>query len=113
MLLREKVADPDVQLVCDPTNLFKWTALIKVCFIVSHRIVQDSCLTDEIILAFDGGVFCRGHRRLLFDGGVFQIAFTVPEQYPLQPPKVRFLTKIFHPNVHFKVFNVFPYTFSL
>jgi len=34
---------------------------------------------------------------------VFQLAFAIPEQYPLLPPQVRFLTKIFHPNVHFKV----------
>ena len=26
----------------------------------------------------------------------------VPEQYPLVPPKIRFQTRIFHPNVHFK-----------
>ncbi|KAJ4870734.1 Ubiquitin-conjugating enzyme E2 protein [Raphanus sativus] len=34
--------------------------------------------------------------------GVFQLAFAVPEPYPLQPPQVRFSTKIFHPNVHLK-----------
>ena len=28
---REKTADPDIQLVCDDSNIFKWTALIKVC----------------------------------------------------------------------------------
>ncbi|KAG8657308.1 hypothetical protein MANES_03G062150v8 [Manihot esculenta] len=38
-----------------------------------------------------------------YEGGIFQLAFSVPEQYPLQPPQVRFLTKIFHPNVHFKL----------
>lgn len=27
---REKAADPDIQLVCDDSNIFKWTALIKV-----------------------------------------------------------------------------------
>lgn len=27
---REKVADPDIQMVCDDQNIFKWTALIKV-----------------------------------------------------------------------------------
>lgn len=27
---REKSADPDIQLVCDDSNIFKWTALIKV-----------------------------------------------------------------------------------
>ncbi|GMP23990.1 hypothetical protein CsSME_00001403 [Camellia sinensis var. sinensis] len=37
-----------------------------------------------------------------FEGGVFQLAFSVPEQYPVQPPQVSFLTKIFRPNVHFK-----------
>ena len=26
----------------------------------------------------------------------------VPENYPLVPPKATFLTKVFHPNVHFK-----------
>lgn len=38
-----------------------------------------------------------------YQEGVFQLAINVPEQYPLVPPQVRFVTKIFHPNVHFKV----------
>lgn len=47
--------------------------------------------------------FAQGPSETPYEGGVFQLAFAVPEQYPLQPPQVRFLTKIFHPNVHFKV----------
>ena len=47
--------------------------------------------------------FVQGPSETPYEGGVFQLAFAVPEQYPLQPPQVRFLTKIFHPNVHFKV----------
>jgi hypothetical protein len=31
---REKSADPDIQLICDDSNIFKWTALIKVCYII-------------------------------------------------------------------------------
>lgn len=31
---REKSADPDIQLICDDSNIFKWTALIKVVFIL-------------------------------------------------------------------------------
>lgn len=31
------------------------------------------------------------------------MTLSVPEQYPLVPPAVRFKTKVFHPNVHFKV----------
>lgn len=34
---------------------------------------------------------------------MFELVINVPEQYPLQPPAVRYRTKIFHPNVHFKV----------
>ena len=44
-------------------------------------------------------------------GGRFELAITVPKTYPIQPPKIRFVTKICHPNVHFKVVftNVYNY----
>ncbi|WVZ19472.1 hypothetical protein V8G54_006794 [Vigna mungo] len=74
---REKIADPDIQLVCDESNIFKWTAFVK------------------------------GPSETPYEGGVFQLSFSVSDQYPLQPPQVRFLTKIFHPNVHFKVGWIF------
>ena len=38
----------------------------------------------------------------MYAGAAFQLAIRVPKQYPLSPPEVRFKTKIFHPNVHFK-----------
>merc|ERR1712083_501913 len=34
-----------------------------------------------------------------YSGGVFQIDVKVPEGFPLQPPKMAFLTRVFHPNV--------------
>jgi len=36
------------------------------------------------------------------ESGYFQLEIDVPPQYPLAPPTVKFVTKIFHPNVHFK-----------
>ncbi|CAM6041687.1 unnamed protein product [Sphagnum compactum] len=69
---RDKGSDPDIQLICDDTNIFRWTAQIK------------------------------GPTDTPYQEGVFQLAINVPEQYPLVPPQVRFITKIFHPNVHFK-----------
>jgi ubiquitin-protein ligase len=32
-------------------------------------------------------------------GGIFQLELFLPEDYPQVPPKVRFLTKIYHPNI--------------
>lgn len=34
-----------------------------------------------------------------FTGGVFKLELFLPEEYPMSPPKVRFLTKIYHPNI--------------
>ena len=39
----------------------------------------------------------RGAEQLL--GGVFKLELFLPDDYPMTPPKIRFLTKIFHPNV--------------
>ena len=34
-----------------------------------------------------------------YEGGVFYLYLKVPFSYPFNPPEVRFLTRIFHPNV--------------
>ncbi|XAO25729.1 ubiquitin-conjugating enzyme E2 N [Cryptococcus bacillisporus CA1280] len=34
-----------------------------------------------------------------YEGGVFKLELFLPEEYPMNPPKVRFLTKIYHPNI--------------
>jgi len=34
-----------------------------------------------------------------FKGGKFKLELFLPEEYPMSPPKVRFLTKIYHPNI--------------
>lgn len=34
-----------------------------------------------------------------YEGGIFFLYLKVPFQYPFDPPEVRFLTRIFHPNV--------------
>jgi hypothetical protein len=32
-------------------------------------------------------------------GGVFKLELFLPEEYPMVAPKIRFLTKIYHPNI--------------
>eukprot|EP00038_Savillea_parva_P020345 m.31069 g.31069 ORF g.31069 m.31069 type:complete len:204 (+) comp4770_c0_seq1:725-1336(+) len=34
-----------------------------------------------------------------YAGGTFKLAIEVPESYPFSPPKVKFITKIWHPNI--------------
>lgn len=34
-----------------------------------------------------------------YRGGLFQLEMFLPSDYPMTPPKIRFLTKVYHPNV--------------
>lgn len=34
-----------------------------------------------------------------YEGGLFKLELFLTEQYPMEPPKVRFLTRLYHPNV--------------
>ena len=34
-----------------------------------------------------------------YESGIFKLELFLPEQYPMESPKVRFLTKIYHPNI--------------
>ncbi|XP_075470065.1 ubiquitin-conjugating enzyme E2 T isoform X1 [Ascaphus truei] len=34
-----------------------------------------------------------------YEGGIFTLEIVVPERYPFEPPKIRFLTPIYHPNI--------------
>lgn len=34
-----------------------------------------------------------------YEGGIFKLELFLPAEYPMVPPKVRFLTKIYHPNI--------------
>ena len=43
----------------------------------------------------------RGPPSSPFEDYVFHLSVDVSERYPIEPPRIRFLTKIFHPNVDF------------
>ncbi|KAG5035777.1 hypothetical protein AAZX31_04G182000 [Glycine max] len=34
-----------------------------------------------------------------YEGGIFQIDITLPDGYPFEPPKMKFKTKVWHPNI--------------
>ncbi|XP_077702733.1 ubiquitin-conjugating enzyme E2 N-like [Canis aureus] len=44
-------------------------------------------------------VVTAGPQDSPFEGGTFKLELFFPEEYPVAAPKVRFMTKIYHPNV--------------
>ena len=44
-------------------------------------------------------VVITGPASSAYEGGQFKLELFLPEDYPMAPPKVRFLTKIYHPNI--------------
>ncbi|XP_025724030.2 ubiquitin-conjugating enzyme E2 N-like [Callorhinus ursinus] len=44
-------------------------------------------------------VVIAGPQDSPFEGGTFKLELFLPEEYPKAAPKVRFMTKIYHPNV--------------
>ena len=56
--------------------------------------VDDPCNLKIIEALLDWDIIC-----LFNDLGKFDLELFLPEEYPMAPPKVRFMTKIFHPNI--------------
>ncbi|KAI8820191.1 ubiquitin-conjugating enzyme/RWD-like protein [Fimicolochytrium jonesii] len=52
---------------------------------------------DDNLRYFD--VVISGPQQSPFEGGDFKLELFLSEEYPMAPPKVRFLTKIYHPNI--------------
>lgn len=43
--------------------------------------------------------FVPGPKDTPYDGGLFMVDITLDDQYPFVPPKMKFITKVWHPNV--------------
>ncbi|XP_030756199.1 ubiquitin-conjugating enzyme E2 T-like [Sitophilus oryzae] len=40
-----------------------------------------------------------GPENTAYERGVFKLEIIIPEKYPFTPPSIKFLTKIYHPNI--------------
>ncbi|OIR55583.1 MAG: ubiquitin conjugating enzyme E2, partial [Amphiamblys sp. WSBS2006] len=42
----------------------------------------------------------KGPEGTLFEGGIFDLDVTLPEDYPFTPPRINFTSTIIHPNIY-------------
>ncbi|KAI9032569.1 ubiquitin-conjugating enzyme/RWD-like protein [Phycomyces nitens] len=64
------------------------------------EILELSPETDDDLLVWRAKL--AGLPGTPYEGGVFDLSIAIPRNYPIQPPTIRFITTICHPNVHFK-----------
>ncbi len=48
-------------------------------------------------MAWSGTI--EGPAGTCYEGGLFELSIHIPDQYPFRPPRVRFVTRIYHPNI--------------
>eukprot|EP01125_Pyxidicula_operculata_P022338 TRINITY_DN9077_c0_g1_i1.p1 TRINITY_DN9077_c0_g1~~TRINITY_DN9077_c0_g1_i1.p1 ORF type:complete len:159 (-),score=10.07 TRINITY_DN9077_c0_g1_i1:51-527(-) len=71
------------------------------------RALEKENSNDVILLLenedlFHWKAFIQGGVDTPYEGGYFKLQIEVSEDYPIKPPAVKFITPVFHPNVHFK-----------
>ncbi|KAG8935199.1 Ubiquitin-conjugating enzyme E2 15 [Tulasnella sp. UAMH 9824] len=53
---------------------------------------------DDNLLEWE--IMIIGPENTLYEGGFFKARLTFPPEYPLLPPKMRFITPMWHPNIY-------------
>lgn len=72
--------------------------------ILTYRLQEDpptgvsGAPTDNNIMIWNAVIF--GPHDTPFEDGTFKLTIEFTEEYPNKPPTVRFVSKVFHPNVY-------------
>lgn len=86
------------------TNLVIFVFPFLFFFIVPARLQEDpptgvsGAPTDNNIMIWNAVIF--GPHDTPFEDGTFKLTIEFTEEYPNKPPTVRFVSKMFHPNVY-------------
>lgn len=75
-----------------------------IIFLLNSRLQEDpptgvsGAPTDNNIMIWNAVIF--GPHDTPFEDGTFKLTIEFTEEYPNKPPTVRFVSKMFHPNVY-------------
>lgn len=86
-----------------PFQVLTTTSFLSVCAQETQRLMAEpvpgiTATPDERNARYFH-VVIAGPQDSPFEGGTFKLELFLPEEYPMAAPKVRFMTKIYHPNV--------------
>ena len=70
----------------------------KTSGVIAHPAPDDKCIPDKPGWRHLIGSI-TGPEGTAYEGGVFEVDILISKEYPFEPPKMRFITKIWHPNV--------------
>jgi len=76
-----------------PTRIIKETERIAKSNLPGIKILPRAENPRHFDITIDGP------QDSAYAGGVFRLELFLPKDYPMVPPKVHFLTKIYHPNI--------------
>jgi len=79
----------------------EWRALAKLDAPADDLITHLAPVSDDDLMHWRAVV--QPPATGVYGGGRFELEIAVPDTYPIKPPSMRFRTRIFHPNVHWKV----------
>lgn len=97
---REAKSHPEIIELCpaDDEDLTQWRASIAGLNNTpfqgekrEHILFEKPCHHNVLLTMYD------------VIGGLWNLEIKIPHNYPMQPPAIKFVTPICHPNVHFKV----------
>ena len=78
------------------------TRLLKDLIQLQSLTIEDGITAAPMTQSnlFEWQAIIIGPAQTSYEGGIYELTLSIPCDYPIKPPKIRFKTEIFHPNIY-------------